>query len=112
MVRHNRKVQVRVDTYTRVCLTAIAVLLTVLIAGLWAEGVPTSQTASAGSPATGREVNKPYWDSAGQRDAMVKEMQQVNRKLDELKALLKSGEAKFTVVGGDGGKNEEPPKRK
>lgn len=111
MVRHNRKVQVRVDTYTRVCLTAIAVLLTVLIAGLWAEGVPTGDLASARPPA-GRGAKKPLWDTVGQREALVKEMQQVNRKLEELKTVLKSGDAKFTVVGGDGGKNEGPPKRR
>lgn len=110
MVKHNRKVQVRVDTYTRVCLTVIAVLLTVLIAGLWAEGVPTGQEASA-RPAAGGEAKKPYWDSAGQRDALIKEMQKVSGKLDELKAVLKSGEVKVTVVGGIGGKNEGPAKR-
>ena len=111
MVRHNRKVQVRVDTYTRVCLTVITVLLTVLIAGLWAEGVPTGELASARPPA-GRDAKKPLWDSVSQREALVKEMQQVNRKLEELKALLKSGEAKVTVVGGIGGKNEGPPSKR
>ena len=109
MVKHNRKVQVRVDMYTRVCLTIIAVLLTVLIAGLWAEGVPTGRSASAGAA---RDTKKPLWDSVSQRQALIKEMQKVSVKLDELKTVLRSGETKVTVVGGIGGKDEGRTKRK
>ena len=41
------RITVRVDWYTRVCLTVIAVLLTVVIIGLWTDGVQLAPTARA-----------------------------------------------------------------
>lgn len=85
-----RAITVRVDWYTRVCLTAIAVLLTVVIAGLWADGVQLAPTA--------RADDKIMFDSAGDRKAMIAEQQSTNAKLDEVIKVLRSGEGKVQVV--------------
>ena len=80
----------RVDGYTRFCLTAIAVLLTVLIIGLWAEVI---------HPPGGAYAAEPFGVDAGaQRNAMIKAMGQTNTKLDELIGLLKTGRAKVQLV--------------
>ena len=80
---------VRVDGYTRVCLTVIAVLLTVLIVGLWADGPGRSDEARAAEP---------FLDSSAQRAALLKSQDKTNSKLTELIGLLKSGKAKFTLA--------------
>jgi hypothetical protein len=87
-----RKVEIKVDRYTRFCLTAIAVLLTILILGLWMQAVPTPPSASAGEL---------FNDSAAQRSAIVDEAKATNSKLDELISLLKSGDIKVQVQGGE-----------
>ncbi|MCK4601916.1 MAG: hypothetical protein KAU28_05590 [Phycisphaerae bacterium] len=93
MGQEKRKITVLVDSYTRVCLTAIAVLLTVLIIGLWADGVRTVDDAQAAEK---------FLDTGAQRQEMLKAQQEVNTKLDNLMELLKSGEAKVQVVAGAG----------
>lgn len=80
---------VRVDAYTRVCLTAIAVLLTVVILGLWADGVPTAGELRAADK---------FLDSAAQRKAIMEQQKQTNAKLDVLIGLFKDGQAKVRLV--------------
>jgi hypothetical protein len=89
MRERTQPVKFTVDLYTRLCLTVIAVLLTVLIAGLWADGVRLA------GPATAAEK---FLDSAAQREAIVKAQEQGTEKLDELLRLLESGKVKVQVV--------------
>jgi len=99
---------VRVDGYTRMCLTAIAILLTVLIIGLWARETPPPGAAHAVPPVL---------DPSAQRASITESQDQTNLKLDQLMDLLKSGQVKVQVVeGGAGGggpgpqDSHEPPK--
>ena len=92
MANHGRRVSVQVDAYTRVCLTVLAALMTVLIVALWADGVNIS------NPARAREV---FLDASAQRNAMVAEVKVTNQKLDELIALLRSGAVKVQVLSQD-----------
>ena len=97
------RVHVRVDPYTRVCLTVIAVLLTVLIVGMWSEAVPVAREAAAvtGIPDSGR-----------QRDKMIKELEKQTATLDRLVRLFESGTAKVQVKDAGGkqaGKNVAAP---
>jgi hypothetical protein len=102
------KVVVRVDGYTRVCLTVIAALLTVLIAGLWAQGVPAARDAAAASAPPPAPAGIP--DAGGQRDRMVRELERVTAKLDQLIGLFESGKAKVQVSsdGKEAGKDNAP----
>jgi len=111
MHRDRKRISVAVDRYTQVCLTVIAVLLTVLIVGLWADGVPSAKRAGAENP-------RLFGDSASQRDELTKLQQQTIDKLDELISLLKSGQVRVQTVQaaeapGPGGRavNELPTPR-
>jgi len=89
MERNEERVEVKVDGYTRVCLTAIAVLLTVLIVGLWATGLDLSADARAATP---------FGDSGEQRQEYITLQKETNSKLGELVSLLRSGEVKVQLV--------------
>lgn len=91
MESQRRQKLVLVDGYTRFCLTAIAVLLTVLIIGLWADGVGLARNAGA---AEQRYVPK----STLEITDMVRNQEQTNEKLDQIIRLLESGTAKVQVV--------------
>ena len=84
--------RVKVDGYTRFCLGAIAVLLTVLVIGLWADGTWSSRVTAADG----------FMDAGAQRVQMIKVMEEQNTKLGELITLLKSGQAKVQVVDAEG----------
>ena len=84
-------IKVVVDKYTRVILTAIAVLLTVVVIGLWAD------TARLAGSVQGQERYVPR--STLELQAMTEQQSLTNRKLDELLKLLESGKVKVTVVG-------------
>jgi len=84
--------KVRLDGYTRGCLTVIAVLLTVLILGLWSD-MSFSRSARAAEDGFG--------DSSAIRKDMLKAQEQTNVKLDDLMKLLKSGEVKVQVSAPD-----------
>jgi len=95
MCKTRHRVEIRVDAYTRCCLGVIAVLLTVLIAALWAQPVvPSGEgTAAAATPMNGGGIP----DSGKQRDTMITELQNINAKLDSLIKLFESGKAKVQV---------------
>ena len=100
MKQRNNGIDVRVDGYTRWCLTAIAVLLAVLVVALWAE-------RGAWTPQAVAEPGKRgvFVDSAKQRDDLVKAMDRNTEKLQEIINLLKSGQVK--VKGTEGAKEAQ-----
>jgi len=89
-------IRVKVDAYTRVCLTLLAGLLTVLIVGLWARNVPMAEDARAAEQ---------FNPAGAERAAMVEAQNETNRKLGELIKLLESGRVRVRVI-------EEPEKAK
>ena len=91
MDNNRRSMRIRVDTYTRVCLTAIAVLLTVLIIGLWADHAPLADSARAEGPflASGAQA---------QLVELLKAQQQTRSGVSELVSLLKTGQAKVQLI--------------
>ena len=88
MMRNRRNIQIRVDRYTQVCLTAIAVLLTVLIIGLWADFVPSARSARAADDATAAEQAKQLLEAQNKTTAAV----------DKVADVLRSGEVKVQVM--------------
>ena len=88
------RVGLRVDGYTRACLTVIAVLLSVLIVGLWAE-VPSADRAYGQV----RGIGTPGVNAGQQRERMIKAIEANTAKLDRLTALFESGKAKVQVAG-------------
>ena len=90
-----RELKVRVDAYTRVCLTAIAILLTVVVLGLWADVRVSSHVR--GQEAVSRE-NRYIPRSSLDIGEMLAQQQQTNQKLDQLIKLLETGSAKVQVV--------------
>jgi len=103
MERPGERASVVLDGHSRFCLTAICVLLTVLILGLWAEGpVGPSEGAAAppARPAGGQFEG--IGNPSSQRMAMVRGIQETNRKLDEILTLLKSGKVKVALAEGEG----------
>lgn len=101
--------RLRLDGYTRLCLTLITILLTVLILGLWAEKKPFPREACGAD-----QTQQPFLNSASQRDQMIKGQEDILHKLDELIRLLQSGQVKVQVEapkeGEGGGKNVQPAK--
>lgn len=94
MSKARRKVEIRMDVYTRGCMTVIAVLLSVLIVALWAQPLPVGGQAIA-APFAGIP------DAGRQRKIMIKELEKNNSKLEELIRLFESGKAKVQVVKDD-----------
>lgn len=113
MERKDDKMVVQVDAYTRVCLTVIAVLLTVVIIGLWADGVPQADRAVAGKVI--EEERRPPGPGT-QRAAIVAAQKQTTAKLAEVIAVLKSGDVRVRVTEMPthpaGGTNAAGPKKK
>ena len=89
MDHKEKNLYVKVDAYTRVCMTVIAVLLTVVIIGLWVDGVPSVEKASAAKAAMSNAIRQ---------TKLLKAQEQANTKLDELIALLKSGQLKVEIT--------------
>jgi hypothetical protein len=96
-----RPIRLRVDAYTQFCLTALVVLMSVLIVGLWAEGVPSAAPAGAVGPSD-RPVERYQPRSAIDISELVAVQERTIAKLDEIKKLLESGQVKVQVVGGLG----------
>jgi hypothetical protein len=91
MARPGRIVRIRVDAYTRFCLTLLAVLMTVAILGLWGSHAPAPPAAGA---AEGQ-----IFGSTKQRAELLDATTKTNEKLDQIIGLLKSGEMQVQVVG-------------
>ena len=91
MQNEQKDIKVSVDRYTRFCLTAIAVLLTILLVGLWADGVHVADDALAAEPFG--------VDAGAQRNTIIKAAEATNAKLGELISLLKSGQVKVQIAG-------------
>ncbi len=93
-----RTVEIRVDGYTRSCLTVIAVLLTVLIVALWAQPLTPGgdQAVAANQPGGGIP------DAGRQRDTMIKELENQTSKLEALIRLFETGKVKVQVVDENG----------
>lgn len=100
---------VQLDGYSKACLGVIAVLLTVLIVGLWADLPGTGRAIAADPPA-----KEGFGDSASQRNALLEAQGKTNDKLDELIRLLKSGDAKvqLTESGAKPSGGDDAPKPK
>lgn len=110
----DQDITVKVDAYTRTCLSIIAVLLTVLIVGLWADAWP-DRSAEAANPAAAR--TDVFKGSVAGRDDLLKVSQGISTKLDRIMNLLRSGQVKVQVQEGAspagkgravGGKNVAP----
>jgi hypothetical protein len=102
-MRRQEDVQLQVDGYTRVCLTAITVLLTVLVIGLWAENIDCAKEAHAETGVfrdnqAKKAIHEGRWGTSSARGKVAAAQKQTNVKLDELIKLLKSGEARVQVV--------------
>ncbi len=93
MNNEKQTLPVRMDGYTRFCLTVIAVLLTVMIIGLWADKVHLAETANA--KAKGSFVES---STKAHMIRLVKAQDKTTAKMDELIRLLKSGQVKVTVT--------------
>jgi len=87
MEPRDQTTEIRVDTYTRVCLTMIAVLLTVLIIGLWAEGGNLARPAGA-------DENT----AADTAKELLAAQEKTNQNLQQMIAVLKSGEVRVLVI--------------
>jgi len=96
---------VRVDNSTRFCLTAIVVLLSILIVGLWADMGEGYSQAQAKQPrykdAKAEEaVLQGRWGTSSASGKLAATQEQTNKKLDELIALFRTGQAKVQTVEG------------
>jgi hypothetical protein len=77
-----------IDRYTKMMLTVIAVMLTLVAMGLWIEKSPSVVTeAYAGIP-----------DSGQQLDELITSVNNIQGSLDSMAALLVSGKVKVKVV--------------
>jgi hypothetical protein len=105
MKNHEERTTVRVDWYTRACLTAISVLLTVLVIGLWAD-TPVISTDRAGAADGSGYVNKQAkeavlegrWGTASAAGKVAAVQSDTNKRLEELIQMLRKGEARVQVV--------------
>ena len=101
---------VRVDNYTRFCLTAIVVLLSILIVGLWAdmgEGYPQAQAKQPRYKDAKSEeaVLQGRWGTSSATGKLAATQKQTNKRLDELIALFKTGQAKVRIIERSAGAN-------
>ena len=109
----DKKIEVRVDAYTRVCLTAVAVLLTVVVVGLWSQAAPGPAPAWAGEKAP----DGTFGDLGSRVAAQLEAANKTNAKLDEIIRLLTSGQVKVQIAKdkddkGGGAANAQQPKDK
>ncbi len=105
------KTTVRVDTYTRICLTAITVLLTLLVIGLWSDMGSLSESAHAASKSN-RQAQKAgfrdaearrailtegRWGTSSSPNKFAAEQERTNTRLDELISLFRDGKARVRI---------------
>ncbi|HUS91853.1 MAG TPA: hypothetical protein VM695_08385 [Phycisphaerae bacterium] len=108
MNEKQNSVVVRVDGYTRACLTVIAVLMTVLIVALWAEAPSADRAFGQASSAAG----VPFVNAGVQRERTIKAIQENTAKLDRLIGLFETGKAKVQVAEEAGRDGAGKPKAK
>jgi len=106
----NERPTVVVDTYTRCCLTAIAVLLTVLVIGLWATGPAGPAPSSAAPPRSADSDSGGIGNPNALRMATLNAIGTTNQKLDKIISLIESG--KIKVVLADAGAKNAPAEDK
>jgi len=102
---------VQVDWYTRLCLTAIAGLLTLLIVGLWADNLSlTGQAAAKDAKYRDSKAKSALyegrWGTSSAPGKLAAVQQDTNKKLDELVSLFRTGKAKVFVTN----QPTQPPK--
>ncbi|MCD6365258.1 MAG: hypothetical protein J7M14_05230 [Planctomycetes bacterium] len=83
---------VRMDSYTRLCLTGIVVLLAVLVIGLWAQHDPLAQRAWA------KKASFAETGSQTQLTELIKAQNKTTAQLGAIASLLKSGSVKVQLV--------------
>jgi hypothetical protein len=88
---------VKVDRYTKVMLTVIAVLLGMVAVGLWCETPTMMPSAQAGIP-----------DSGAQLDKLILKVAAIEGEIREMKALLVSGRVKVQLVETKAAKKSSP----
>ena len=79
--------KLHVDNYTRVMLTIIAVLLTVVAAGLWFETPTTVSTAQAKLPDSGLQFNQ-----------IIQGLGKVEQSIAEMSNFLRTGTLRVDIV--------------
>ena len=84
-----RTIEIRLDKWTRRLLCAVAALLAIIAAELWA-GLPAGRPALAQIPDSGR-----------QRQDLLEESRRTNRLLSEIVEHLKSGTLKVDLADTD-----------
>ena len=102
----NTNTTVRVDGYTRFCLTAITVLLTLVVIGLWADHDAFTSQARAEKykdDAAKRAFSEGRWGTSSAANKLAAAQESTNKRLDELIALFRDGEAKVRIVEGSKG---------
>ena len=93
------KETVKIDGYTQFCLTAIVILMTLLIIGLWANSHWMNLTSTAGVAQAADSQNLQGIPNAGaQRLAILKAIQTTNNKLDKIITMLNSGQIKVVIA--------------
>lgn len=109
---------VRVDGYTRLCLTAITVLLTLLVIGLWADPVGAPSRAGAASyrdAKAEKALKEGRWGTSSAPNKLAAAQGETNEKLDTLIELFNTGKAKVRIVDGapaERGGSNAPKNRK
>ncbi len=88
-----------VDKYTRVVLTVIAVLLSLVAVGMWCQSPALIDSAQAGIP-----------DSGQQLDEVIAQLKEVNENLQGISETLVSGGMKVQVMEPTETKKKAAPK--
>ncbi|MCY2931993.1 MAG: hypothetical protein NTV86_21355 [Planctomycetota bacterium] len=120
MERRRETVRMQVDMYTRVCLTAIAILLTLTVVGLWSDRGPNGPVAQGRtySPNDKDAPDRPAADTTADKNRATEvspfvgvreEIVKTNEKLQELLNSLRSGDVKVQVVKGEKGERADKP---
>jgi len=80
--------KVTLDSYTRILLTVIAVLLTVLAVGMWCETPSMTPTAKAGG----------IPDSGSQLNEISQKLASIDKSITDLQKVMVSGAVKVQVI--------------
>jgi|GEM_PF-3590586 len=93
---HGRtNIQIKVDWYTRCCLTVIAALLTLVVVGLWTDVGPRVERQAAAQSSTPPDG---FMNPGKQRVGLEEQQKNTNERLSELIRLFQTGNAKVQVT--------------